>query len=86
MLVCEATVLSCSLLALRWGMAADGGQGGYEDMALYSVMCSVSTFCAFMVTVAMVFVPEQVCALTACHLTVWCWCKILRSCLMKMTR
>ena len=55
-------------------MAADGGQGGYEDMALYSVMCSVSTFCAFMVTVAMVFVPEQVCALTACHLTVWCWC------------
>ena len=28
---------------------------------------SVSTFCAFMVTVAMVVVPEQVCALTACQ-------------------
>ena len=65
MMVCEATVLTCALLALRWLMAADGGQGGYTDLTAFSAMCSVSTFFALMVTVAMVVVPEQVCALTA---------------------
>ena len=67
MMVCEATVLTCALLALRWGMSADGGQGGYTDLTAFSAMCSVSTFFALMVTVAMVVVPEQVCALTACQ-------------------
>ena len=61
MLVSEAVVLTCSLLALRWGMAADGGQGAYEDMAVYSVMCSISTACAFTITVILVAVPEHVC-------------------------
>lgn len=61
MLLCEATVFTCSILALKWEMTAYGGEGGYEDMALYSMMCSISTVAALLITVTLLIVPEHVC-------------------------
>lgn len=60
MFVCKAVVLTCSLLILNWGMTADGGLSAYDDMKLYSVMCSISTFTAFGITMITLVVPEQV--------------------------
>ena len=67
MLVSEVTVLTASLLALRWDMTTDGGTGGYQDMRIYSVMCSMSTFCAFLLTVTIMVVPEHVCTCSPLH-------------------
>lgn len=77
MLLCEVTAFTCSILALKWKMNATGVydhdhtheevEEGYDDMALYSVMCSISTFCAVLITVTLLIVPEHVCTGHSLH-------------------
>ena len=72
MLVCEATIFTCSALALRWQMA-DESLEGFQDMGFYTVMCAISTFSALTVTVLLLFVPTQVCSrLGLCALMITC--------------
>jgi hypothetical protein len=60
MFLCEVVGLACSILIVKWDMAADGGQGGYQDMAVYSVMCGISTACALAITISLLVVPAHV--------------------------
>jgi hypothetical protein len=60
MFLCEMVGLVCSILIVKWDMAADGGQGGYQDMAVYSVMCGISTACALATTISLLVVPAHV--------------------------
>ena len=59
MLLCEGGILTCSALILRWQMAVEG----FEDMAVYTVLCAVSTFSALAINLSLLFVPTQVCLL-----------------------
>ena len=60
MLMCEAAIFTCSVLSLRWQMA-DHSQEGGQDMAMYTVLCAVSTFCASATTILLLVIPTQVC-------------------------
>ncbi|NJR43681.1 MAG: hypothetical protein HC767_14555 [Akkermansiaceae bacterium] len=69
MLLCEATVLICSILILKWDMTISQVTGSYDDMEMYSVMCSASTLCALAITITLLIVPEHVRStqLLCCH-------------------
>jgi hypothetical protein len=60
MLLCEAAIFICSLLVVKWDMAAGESMEGFEDMAVYTVLCSISTLFALVVTLSLLFVPTQV--------------------------
>lgn len=62
MVTCEGTIFTCSLIILKTGMAEEGtGSNKYQDMQMYTVVCGVSTFLAFGITVVLLVVPEEVC-------------------------
>jgi hypothetical protein len=60
MLLCEAVGFTCSILIVKWDMTADGGQGGYADMAMHRAMCAASTLCALAITITLLVVPSHV--------------------------
>jgi hypothetical protein len=60
MFLCEAVIFICSILMVVWDMVSTDGMEGYEDMPVYTVMCSISTFCALAVTLSMLLVPTHV--------------------------
>jgi hypothetical protein len=68
MLVCEAATFTCSILMVVWNMTSSGGMEGYEDMAVYTVLCSVSTFFAITVTLSLLLVPTHVHSCTTGHM------------------
>jgi hypothetical protein len=59
MLLCESVIFICSILLVVWDMAADG-TGDFEDMEVYTFMCSVSTFFALAITLSLLLVPTHV--------------------------
>jgi hypothetical protein len=67
MLVCEAAIFVCSILLVKWDMVSAGGMEGYEDMEVYTVLCSVSTFFALSVTLSLLLVPTHVRIHSASH-------------------
>jgi hypothetical protein len=60
MFLCEAVIFICSILMVVWDMVSTDGMEGYEDMPVYTVMCSISTFCALAMTLSMLLVPTHV--------------------------
>jgi hypothetical protein len=60
MFLCEAVIFICSILIVVWDMASSDGMEGYDDMPVYTVLCSISTFCALAVTLSMLLVPTHV--------------------------
>jgi hypothetical protein len=60
MFLCEAAVFICSVLLVKWDMVSDRGMAGYEDMEVYTVLCSVSTFLALAITLTLLLVPTHV--------------------------
>jgi hypothetical protein len=60
MLFCEAATFICSILMVVWDMTSNRGMEGYEDMAVYTLLCSVSTFFAITVTLSLLLVPTHV--------------------------
>jgi hypothetical protein len=67
MLLCEAAILVCSILLVKWDMVTDDGVEGYEDMEVYTVLCSVSTFLALSITLSLLLVPTHVRICSALH-------------------
>jgi hypothetical protein len=67
MLVCEAAIFTCSILMVLWNMASNRGMVGYEDMAVYTVLCSISTLFAITVTLSLLLVPTHVRSCTTLH-------------------
>jgi hypothetical protein len=66
MFSCEAVVFTCSILVVVWDMASSHGMESYEDMAAYTVLCSISTFLALAMTLSMLLVPAHVRGCTTC--------------------
>jgi hypothetical protein len=66
MFLCEATIFVCSVLVFHWDMASDGSIEGFEDMAVYTALCSISTFFALAVTLSLLLIPTQVRSCNAC--------------------
>jgi hypothetical protein len=60
MLLCEAVIFTCSILMVVWDMASNEGMKGYQDMAVYTVLCSISTFFALAVTLSLLLIPTHV--------------------------
>jgi hypothetical protein len=60
MLLCEAAIFTCSILMVVWNMASKEGMEGYQDMEVYTVLCSISTFFALAVTLSLLLVPTHV--------------------------
>jgi hypothetical protein len=60
MLLCEAAIFISSTLMVVWDMASDEGMEGYQDMEVYTLLCSISTFFALAVTLSLLLVPTQV--------------------------
>jgi hypothetical protein len=60
MFLCEAMIFICSILIVVWDMVSTDGMEGYEDMPVYTVLCSISTFCALAMTLSMLLVPTHV--------------------------
>jgi hypothetical protein len=60
MLLCEAAIFICSILMVVWDMASSEGMEGYQDMAVYTVLCSISTFLALATTLSLLLVPTHV--------------------------
>lgn len=73
MLLCEATIFVCSILAVKWDMTARGSIEGFEDMAVYTVLCSISTFFALTVTLLLLLVPTHVRNFTTNLTWSTCW-------------
>jgi hypothetical protein len=68
MLVCEAAIFTCSVLMVVWNMSSSDGMEGYEDMTVYTVLCSISTFCALAITLSLLLIPTHVRSCTTEHL------------------
>jgi hypothetical protein len=60
MFICEAVVFICSILVVVWDMASNEGMEGYNDMHMYTVLCSISTFCALLQTLSLLLIPTHV--------------------------
>jgi hypothetical protein len=60
MFLCEAVIFICSILVVVWDMASNEGMEGYDDMPVYTVLCSISTFCALLLTISLLLVPHHV--------------------------
>jgi hypothetical protein len=60
MLLCESVIFICSILVMVWDMATNVGMEGYEDMRMYTVLCSMSTFFALSMTLSLLLVPTHV--------------------------
>jgi hypothetical protein len=80
MLLCEAAIFTCSTLMVVWNMASDEGMEGYQDMEVYTVLCSISTFFALAVTLSLLLVPTHVRSCTpvmmplmATKSQIWCF-------------
>lgn len=58
MLVCEATIFAMSILLVEYNMTAS--LEAYNDMEVYTVMCSMSTFAGLMITILLIAVPGKV--------------------------
>jgi hypothetical protein len=67
MFLCEAAIFICSILLVKWDMVSDDGVEGYDDMEVYTVLCSVSTFFALSITLALLLVPTHVRIHSASH-------------------
>jgi hypothetical protein len=66
MFLCESVIFICSILVVVWDMASSDGMEGYEDMPVYTVLCSISTFLALAMTLSMLLVPTHVRSYTTC--------------------
>lgn len=62
MLLCEAVIFVCSILILKWDM-----EQPYQDMEVYTVMCSISTFTALAITLSFFIIPSHVRLLEQMH-------------------
>jgi hypothetical protein len=68
MLVCETAVFICSILMVVWDIGSDGTIEGYEDMAVYTVPCSIATFFALIMTLSLLLVPTHVRSCSSCDI------------------
>jgi hypothetical protein len=68
MLLCEAAIFICSILMVIWDMASSEGMEGYQDMAVYIVLCSISTFLALATTLSLLLVPTHVRSCTTSYM------------------
>jgi hypothetical protein len=68
MLLCEVAIFICSILLVVWDMASSEGMEGYQDMAVYTVLCSISTFFALAVTLSLLLVPTHVRSCTTSYM------------------
>jgi hypothetical protein len=67
MLLCEVAIFICSILLVVWDMAREGMEG-YQDMAVYTVLCSISTFFALAITLSLLLVPTHVRSCTTSYM------------------
>jgi hypothetical protein len=64
MMLCEATIFAMSVVLVRYNM--EPSLEAYNDLEVYTVMCSLSTFVALGLTVLSILVPKQVCLPCSC--------------------
>eukprot|EP00892_Ulva_mutabilis_P001521 jgi/Ulvmu1/1136/UM107_0009.1 len=58
MLLCEAAIFVGAVLISQKDMLAEAGTAAASDMRSYTILCSISTFCALLTTALLLVVPE----------------------------